>query len=85
VDDGCHAIDDELFKNPICLQRALVTYLLYSCAAVGVFDLDLDYVSIALLFSVLALDLFVTKTSRVYVHIYIYIYIYIDMYVLFWC
>ncbi len=31
VDDGCHAIDDELFKNPICLQRALVTYLLSMC------------------------------------------------------
>jgi hypothetical protein len=69
VDDGCHAIDDELFKNPICLQRALVTYL---CASVGVFDLDLDYVSISLLFSVLALDLFVTQTSCVYMYMYMY-------------
>jgi hypothetical protein len=54
--------------------RELWSRIYYPCAAVGVFDLDLDYVSIALLFSVLALDLFVTQTSCVYMYMYMYMY-----------
>jgi hypothetical protein len=52
--------------------RELWLRIYYPCASVGVFDLDLDYVSIALLFSVLALDLFVTQTSCVYMYMYVY-------------
>lgn len=55
--------------------RELWLRIYYPCAAVDVFDLDLDYVSIALLFSVLALDLFDTDKLCVYVYVY----------VLFWC
>jgi hypothetical protein len=52
--------------------RELWLRIYYPCASVGVFDLDLDYVSISLLFSVLALDLFVTQTSCVYMYMYVY-------------
>jgi hypothetical protein len=54
--------------------RELWLRIYYPCASVGVFDPDLDYVSISLLFSVLALDLFVTQTSCVYMYMYMYMY-----------